>query len=132
MEKGTKIIQVIEGGISMISIKTNESENIIEVEVNEKITARDIEEFENYFNQKKENHDQINLLMVVNEMGYSLQGLVKDFKFDTNHWKEFNKVAVLSDKKWIELGAKMVEYLPKVEIEHFNPDEKDKAINWLH
>jgi hypothetical protein len=32
----------------------------------------------------------------------------------------------------MDLGAKIMEYVPKVEVEYFNLDDKDKAKAWLN
>jgi hypothetical protein len=116
----------------MIAIKPNDQSDVIEVQVADKVTAQDLKLFEEYFNHKKEVHDKVNLLMVVNEIGYTPQGLFEDIKFDTRHWNDFNKIAVVSDKKWLELSTKVANALPSVEVEHFNLDEKDQAKSWLH
>lgn len=106
-------------------------DNVIEVEIKGKITENDMKNFEDYFNQKKKNNEEINLLMCIDEINYSLDGFIEDLKFDTSHWDEFNKIALLSDKKWIEVGSKIIEYLPKIEVEHFNYNERDKAMAWF-
>ncbi|GGM24427.1 hypothetical protein GCM10011351_07750 [Paraliobacillus quinghaiensis] len=115
----------------MIKFKTNNIENVIEIEVEGAIMEQDIKDFEHYFEEKKAEQGKINLLMVLNGVRYSTKGLIEDFKFDKNHWDDFNKIAVVSDKKWIEFGTKVMEIFPKVEVEHFNKDEREKALAWL-
>ncbi|MDG5786798.1 STAS/SEC14 domain-containing protein [Evansella sp. AB-P1] len=116
----------------MITIKPKNKEAIMEVIVNGKITTEDIEEFEMIFKEKKENYGKINLLMEVHEIqGYSMNAVMEDLKFSANHWKEFNKIAVITDKKWIGLGSKISNILPGVEVKHFDFDEKEKALYWL-
>lgn len=116
----------------MISINSNEMDHIIEVEVNGKISENDIYEFEQYFKQKKENQEELNLLLAVEDAKYSLNGLIEDLKFDIKHRNDFNKIAVISDNNWIELGSKLTDILPTVEVKHFNDNEKDKAQAWLN
>ncbi|SEM75632.1 SpoIIAA-like [Mesobacillus persicus] len=116
----------------MISINSNEMNHIIEVEVKGKISENDIHEFEQYFNQKKENQEELNLLLAVEDAKYSLNGLIEDFKFDIKHWNDFHKIAVVSDDNWIELGSKLTDILPTIEVKHFNDHEKDKAKAWLN
>jgi hypothetical protein len=67
-------------------------------------------------------------LLDVHEIGYSLQGLIEDLKFDRKYWNNFNKIAVVSDKKLVELGA---ELNPQLEVKYFKHDDKDKAQAWL-
>ncbi|MFP4698505.1 MAG: STAS/SEC14 domain-containing protein [Eubacteriales bacterium] len=115
----------------MITIKTNEKPSIIEVEIEGKVKENDIKEFENYFKQKRKSQDEINLLMSIKEIGYSFNGLIEDFKFESKYWNEFNRIAILSDKKWLEFVSKIADSLPNVEVKHFDYDEKEKAINWF-
>ncbi|MBU9711212.1 STAS/SEC14 domain-containing protein [Evansella tamaricis] len=115
----------------MIALKTNQLDDVIEVEVNGKITAQEIKEFEDYFQMKKADNEKVKLLLVIRDVRYSLQGVLEDLKFDMNHWRSFKKIAVVSEKKWIEIGMKMADYLPGVKVEHFHMEEQEKAKAWL-
>lgn len=116
----------------MILLKPNELDSVIEIEVDGKITEHDIETFESIFKDKKENNERLNLLIqITNMQGYTMKGLVEDLKF-AKHWNDFDKIAVVSDKKAIELGTKVSDYMPKIEVKHFNTDEKDSAKEWLN
>ncbi|WLR51673.1 STAS/SEC14 domain-containing protein [Bacillus tianshenii] len=116
----------------MISIKPNHLEQVIEIEVEGKIMKHDIEEFETYMEQKREDGEKLDLLMEIRELdGYTMKGLMEELKFDTSHWNDFNKIAVISEKQWVEFSTKMSGILPKVEVKHFKPGERDVAIDWL-
>ncbi|WP_227935298.1 STAS/SEC14 domain-containing protein [Alkalihalobacillus deserti] len=115
----------------MIAIKPNNLETVIEVVVNGKITKKEIEDFEKDFKEKKEKHEKTNLLLAVHETDYSVKGLIEDLKFSARHWEEFHKIAVFSDKKWIELSAKISEYIPGVQVHHFDFGEREKALDWF-
>ncbi|WP_185806793.1 SpoIIAA family protein [Bacillus salinus] len=116
----------------MISINSNEIDHIIDVEVQGKISENDIHEFEQYFKQKKDNQEELNLLLVMEDVKYSMNGLLEDIKFDIKNMKDFNKIAVVSDKHWVEMGSKITDILPGIEVKHFNDNEKDKAQAWLN
>lgn len=113
----------------MITIKTTDMANGIEIVVKGEITAEDIKDFDQFVSKKEEKHDQLNLLMSIQDMNYSLDGFIKDLHFDAKHWNDFKKIAVLSDKKWIEVTSKMVDFLPNVDVKHF--DDRDEAMMWL-
>lgn len=115
----------------MFLFKTNELPGIMEVEINGEITENNMKEFKSHFDQKKEDHDKLKLLIEVKEMDYTLEGFIEGFKFDINHFNDFEKIAVLSDKEWLGLSSKLADYLPKVEVKHFDSNERDKAIYWL-
>ncbi|WP_368645216.1 STAS/SEC14 domain-containing protein [Alkalibacterium putridalgicola] len=115
-------------------IRTNDLPYVIEVEIDGEVTEEDIKDFEAYFKQKKENlinKDKLNLLMEIRSLNYTIDGLIKDIKFDTSHLDDFDKVAMVSDKKWAEIGEKLVKYMPQVEVRQFDPEEKEQAKVWV-
>lgn len=116
----------------MLIVTPHYDEAILEAKIDEKVTKQDIDKFETHFKEAKTEDEKVNLLLEVEDINYSLQGLLEDLKFDMKHWNDFDKIAVLSDKKSIELGSKLPNMLPNLEVEHFSLSEKDQAMNWLH
>ncbi|SFC29959.1 SpoIIAA-like [Alkalibacterium subtropicum] len=112
-------------------IKTNDLPHVIEIVIDDEITEEDIQEFEDYFSQKKETQEKVNMLIDIRDIDYSLDGFIADTKFTTSHLEDFNKVAMVSDDKWIEYAEKVAQLMPEVEVAHFDPDQRDKAIAWL-
>ncbi|WP_456279076.1 STAS/SEC14 domain-containing protein [Bacillus sp. AK128] len=115
----------------MLSIKTNDMPKVIEVEIEGKVTEGDINEFKDYLKQKEQKEDGVNVMLTVNEMKYSFEGFIEDIKFEANHLDTFNKVAVLSDKKWISAFGKLANQIPDIEVENFELSERDKAVEWI-
>ncbi|MFA9560020.1 STAS/SEC14 domain-containing protein [Evansella sp. AB-rgal1] len=116
----------------MITVKPIDLEAIMEVVVNGKITKEDMEEFEQLFKEKKEKYGKVDLLMEVHEIqGYSMQAVMEDLQFSAKHWRDFNKIAILTDKKWIQIASNISNVLPGVEVKHFDLVERDKALYWL-
>ncbi|WP_407271227.1 STAS/SEC14 domain-containing protein [Radiobacillus sp. PE A8.2] len=116
----------------MISVIPNGIDSILEVTIDGKIDAQDMEEFKAEFHQKRGEHDKLNLLLVVHDLkGQSLQAVAEDLKFEANHWDEFGKIAIISDKKWIEVTSKISGYLAKLEVKHFDVAERAEAEHWL-
>ncbi|WP_332698328.1 STAS/SEC14 domain-containing protein [Halalkalibacter lacteus] len=116
----------------MIAIKPNNFETVMEVVVNGKIAKEDIEEFETEFKKKKAQTDKLNLFIAVYEIeGYSLQAIMEDLRFSASHWKEFHRIAVFTDKKWLEVSTKLGDSVPGVEVKHFEFGEREKALEWL-
>lgn len=116
----------------MIAIKPIQLENVMEVVVKGKVYKNDIETFEHTLQEKKGQHDRLNLLLSIEEVtDYTLKAFLEDFKMSARHWEDFHKIAVFSDKKWIELSAKMSKYIPGVEVKHFEFSEKEEALVWF-
>ncbi|TLS37114.1 STAS/SEC14 domain-containing protein [Pseudalkalibacillus caeni] len=117
----------------MISLLPSRSDSAIAIEAGGKITKDDIETFEGYIEESFGDHDDFNCLMIINDDldGYSIEGLFEDMKLDLEHMSQFNKCAVVSEKNWLEKTTEMGNYLPGIEMKHFNQEETDEAWNWL-
>ncbi|MDL4843116.1 SpoIIAA family protein [Aquibacillus rhizosphaerae] len=116
----------------MLSVKQNPLDMVFEINVDGKITSSDMEKFKSHFKRQKEMHEKVNLLLVIHDIkGYSFQNLMDDLKFEANNWKEFGKIAVLSDKKSIATATKIGGYLPKINMKHFDMNERNQATDWL-
>ncbi|WP_100405684.1 SpoIIAA family protein [Bacillus solitudinis] len=116
----------------MIAVKPNDLETVLEVVVTGKVTKEDMEDFEARFRREKESKDQVNVLLAVHEIeGYSLKALVADLKFSASHWKEVNKIAVFTDKKWIEFSTMVSNSLPGIEVKPFDFGEREQALKWF-
>lgn len=116
----------------MVNFTPHYDESIIEVKIDGKVTKQDIEKLETHYKETKTVDEKVSLLLEVQSINYSMDGLLEDMKFDMKHWNDFDKIAVVSDKKSIELGSKLPNMLPNLEVEHFSLSEKNQAMNWLH
>lgn len=116
----------------MINIIPSGRNDLLEVEVTGNVTKDDMKEFERAFHEKKTPGQEMNLLMVVNDMDMTMKTLKEDFMFDKEHMDEFNKVAVVSDKKWVEMGSKLENLMPGMEVKHFDKDHRADAVTWIH
>ncbi|MCT2537844.1 STAS/SEC14 domain-containing protein [Aquibacillus koreensis] len=114
----------------MLSIKTNDMPKVMELEIGGKVTEEDIKEFKNYFKQKEKEYDVFNVVITVNKMEYSFEGFIEELKFEANHLDKFNKVAVISDKKWVNAIGKLTNQIPNIEVENFDVNERGKALEW--
>ncbi|MDN6193695.1 MAG: STAS/SEC14 domain-containing protein [Alkalibacterium sp.] len=114
--------------------KTSDVPHIIEVEIDGEITEDEMGELEERFNQKKNKHgknNKLNLLVEVTHINYTLEGLIKEIGFDKKHLDDMEKIAVVSNDKWVKYAEKINQYLPNVAIDFFDTSEKEKAMTWL-
>lgn len=54
-----------------------------------------------------------------------------DFAFGMTHWGDFKRIALVGDKAWEEMSAKLFNLLMKGEVRFFVPAEKDAAWVWV-
>ncbi len=106
-------------------------ENFIDVKIEGKLTSDEIEDIKNYFKQKEKEQDAFNVAITVEEIGYSFEGFIEDIKFEAGHLDRFKKVAIISDKKWMEILGKLVNHIPDIQLETFNFNERKSAVEWL-
>lgn len=115
----------------MITLQPTEMESTIQVDVHGKVTEDDINKFEEVFLRKKEEKGNVDVLLVIEEWeGMTFKGIMEDLKM-SKHVRDFNKMAVVSDKKWVKFSTEVENLMPGVNVEHFNKDEKSKAMEWL-
>ncbi|WP_082232189.1 STAS/SEC14 domain-containing protein [Halobacillus massiliensis] len=116
----------------MFTILPSRDTSTVAVEIEGKATGEDArklnEHIEKHFGEEK----KFNVLAVIHELeGTTAKGIMDGIKVDAKRWDQFNKFAVLSDKKSINVSAKAGSYLPGVKAKDFDKDEIESAWNWI-
>ena len=63
--------------------------------------------------------------------GWELAAAWDDFAFGVKHWNDFTKLALVGNKRWEELSAKIGDKLTSAEMRYFPEEEKDAAMAWI-
>ena len=63
--------------------------------------------------------------------GWSLGGLWRDLKFDTEHQEQFGRMAILGDKTWEKWATEASNPFFPGEMRFFGKDERSQAEDWL-
>lgn len=75
---------------------------------------------------------QINLLIDLEDFeGWRLHAAWDDFAFGMTHWHHFNKIALVGDKGWEKMVAKISNVLVGGEVLFFDLDQRDRAWAWI-
>lgn len=61
--------------------------------------------------------------------GWELRAAWDDFKLGIKHGSEFDKIAILGNKKWLEYSSKIASWFISGEVKYF--EEIDDALTWL-
>ncbi len=61
--------------------------------------------------------------------GWEVRAAWDDFKLDMKHGKEFEKIAILGNKRWQELATKISSWFISGESKYF--EDAKEALNWL-
>lgn len=115
----------------MIDIKSINQNPFIEITFNGKMTKEDVEKARGIFEQKITEQEPINLLLHAENLeGVTLNGLWEDTKM-AKYLRSVGKVAIISDKEWLKVDAKLENLFPGVEVEYFTTDKQNAALTWL-
>ncbi|WP_432734920.1 STAS/SEC14 domain-containing protein [Maridesulfovibrio sp. FT414] len=106
---------------------------VLGLKIDGKITEPDMHKMIEVCEKKLQSVERIAVYVEVIDMGgISWGALIEDLKFALPNFKRFSKKAVVSDVKWHEPLAKISDKLfPSIEIRHFNPEDREKAIAWV-
>ncbi|MBE9045488.1 STAS/SEC14 domain-containing protein [Pleurocapsales cyanobacterium LEGE 10410] len=108
-------------------------DNIIGLDIDGRIDAEDIDRIVKAVDKKLKTEDKLRIYAEVNSWsGMSLRAFINDLKFSLQHLQNFEKEAIVSDRKWLETLAALGNTLfPSIEVKYFTFDERDKALEWV-
>ena len=108
-------------------------DHIIGLDIDGWIDAEDIDRVTELIEIRLNRGDKLRIYAEVkNWSGMSLGAFIKDLKFSLQHLKDFEKEAIVSDRKWLEALAALSNTLfSGIEVKHFTFDEVDKALEWV-
>lgn len=73
---------------------------------------------------------ELNILLDGSEFeGWELRAAWDDIKLGLDHGKEFKKIAIYGNKKWLEISAKVGAWFVSGDVRYF--DDLDDATNWF-
>ncbi|UII31401.1 STAS/SEC14 domain-containing protein [Fulvivirga ulvae] len=116
----------------MIEILTSNHDNAVAIRMNGELTTKDYEPVVSLLEDKISKHGKINLYCEVGELEEVEPGAIwKDLKFDARHFNDFERVAMVGDKQWLEWGAKFARPFTSAQVEYFDMSEKARAMQWV-
>ena len=117
----------------MIEIISFDNEKVIGLKVSGKIQADGIEDVKRVIDEKLEKYEKLNVYVEFAEvLDMSSEAFYKDLKFSFSHFGDFEKEAVVSDKKWLDIMISVVDKLtPSLEVRHFSRNEIEAAKAWI-
>ena len=107
-------------------------DDAVEVTLSGKLHASDYDEFVPRIEAMIERVDKIRVLMIMEDFhGWDLGAVWQDTKFDMRHHADFAKLAMVGDKKWEELMAKVCRPFTGASIKYFDKSEEAAARDWI-
>ncbi len=71
------------------------------------------------------------LFEMVDFDGWTAGSAWRDLKFDVRHASDFERVAIVGKKAWMEWISKLTEPFTSAEVQHFEPAHRRDALAWL-
>lgn len=83
-------------------------------------------------NQMISEHGKLRILFEMHDFhGWSVGALWEDLKFDFQHWKDIERLAIVGESKWEEGMSVFCKPFTAAKIKYFDHTKLDDAIEWL-
>jgi hypothetical protein len=116
----------------MIKINDQNNSNIIETVAEGKLNEQDYEKLIPFLENKIKEFGKISWYFEVNNFdGWTVKAMWKDAKFDIKHRNEFEKIAIVGNKKWHELMSDILKPFTDAEIKYYGSENKEAAKQWI-
>lgn len=116
----------------MIQILEQTPDNIIATKATGKLTEADYNKLLPLLNNKIEQYRKIRWYFEMENFdGWELKAVWEDVKFDTKHANDFDKVAMVGEKKWEEWMTDLMKPFTSAEVKYFDSSQKEEAMQWI-
>ncbi len=115
-----------------VMLKELEGGKALEVDADGTLTKADYRNFVPTVERLIQEHGKINILFSMDHFhGWSPGGLWEDVKFDTRHFGDIQRLALVGDKKWEKWMARFCRPFTRAEIRYFDRQQTDQARQWV-
>ena len=116
----------------MIKYEEHLEQGYVQLTIDGKVDREGFEEIVAKLGPAMKEHGKLGLLKIVHSFtGMTPAVFWDDLKFAFGHLKHVGAVAVVSDKKWIEVWTKLATPFWTEDVRFFESDELDEARRWL-
>ena len=117
----------------MFEILPESTETSIGFKISGEVTKADYEALLPKLDEAIAAHGRINLLVVMEDFDFKgFDTAIADFEFGSHQYRQVEKAAFVSDKKWMERLVKIMDPFTRVvEEKTFGPDQMEEAWAWV-
>jgi len=106
--------------------------NILEVQVTGKLTKEAYQEFVPLVENMVGQHGKIRILFVMHDFhGWEAGALWEDIKFDMQHFKDIERLAIVGETKWEKGMSLFCKPFTTAKIQYFDVAQVDEARGWI-
>ena len=116
----------------MLQIIDIKHDNVIATIANGKLQQQDIEKVHPIIHAILDKGLKIRWYLEMNNFeGWNIKGLWKDFKMDVAHERDYERIAVVGEKKWQEWARQFMKPFTNANIKYFEISQKEDAKKWI-
>ena len=116
----------------MLIVNQIQDTNIIELKVDGDIETKDVEVARTEISSMLDVHDKLRMLVVYENLGsMGPKAIWEDRKLEKSILDNAERLAVVSEKQWFESLAGNLGSSLSMEVETFEPGQREEALRWL-
>lgn len=116
----------------MLKVTESEYPDVVYMEVDGRVTNQDVEKADAFMKEHYGENAEINVLAYFEKLDNIDAGaMLKGMFVDAKHWNQYEKIALVADKDWLQHSASLVDLLPGIDVRQYNKAEIDEAWSWL-
>ncbi|MFC5449024.1 SpoIIAA family protein [Paenibacillus aestuarii] len=116
----------------MMKLIESRSDDVVAVEISEKVTRKDYQEIEGALQDLVDRHGKIKVLLILGDYtGFSMDVFLAKLDFIKKFYQYCDRIAYVSDRKWLEHVVDIQKHFIKADVKHFDPTHQNDAWTWL-
>jgi SpoIIAA-like len=122
----------MERNLMAVTVKEKNNGKVLEVEVHDKLTSDDYKRFVPEFDRLVKQHGKLRVLFEMTDFhGWEAGALWQDIKFETTHFRDIERLAIVGDKKWEKGMSEFCKPFTTSKIQYFDQSQLDQARQWI-
>ncbi len=115
-----------------VEIREENAGKTLYVHAKDHLTADDYHMFVPVIERLIARHGKVDILFDMRDFaGWSGKALWEDVKFDVKHFRDIAHLAIVGDKRWEAMMAKICRPFTTAEIRYFDAADYDRASEWI-
>lgn len=116
----------------MVSIEKAPNQNILYTTAINKLDEKDYDRFLPVAEEILDRYGKIRWYFEMNDFdGWTAESLWTDVKFDFKHTDDFEKIAIVGRKEWMDWMTQMMKPFTSADVRFFSLKERDLAKEWI-
>lgn len=116
----------------MLSFIPSQDSQTLAFEISGTVTKEDLKKLEQEIEKQFSEDQQFNAYAIMQQPEMpTFKAIAEEAKIDMKRWSQYRKLAVVSEKNWLETITNLGGFLPGIEAKHFNMDETQQAWSWI-